>query len=376
MKLDRSLEMLAQKMLPNFFVANTARRLLFALLLGSCSAYGQIPDFRDLVEIQAYSVVRIVSRNVEVNSNSSVRTKNSAINAAVARLRAATASEVLTPINSETIPKMVRERHGSGFLVSNDGYLLTHSDLVSEGDEIIATLHDKQQFTAKLVGMDAMNHVAVLKINGSNFPKVAIGHPERLRTGDWVVVLGTYPNASHLVTGIVTAKGDEVPNEIFGPFIQSNTAVNPRNYGAPMFNREGEVVGMTTPGTLPSINSGFNIAVPIDVAMSSATEIKNNGRVVWGVLNLTYLDIGMEIAERFGLPSPQGVLVATVTPGGAGAKAGIQRSDILLAFDGKPVLSPNQLLRLLRTTRSGANATVTVWRDRKKLDIPVVLGDM
>jgi serine protease Do len=266
---------------------------------------------------------------------------------------------------------------GSGFIISNDGYILTNAHVVDAADEITVRLTDKREFKAKVVGTDKRTDVAVLKIEAASLPVVAIGDPGKLRVGEWVIAIGSPFGFDNTVTaGIVSAKGRSLPQENFVPFIQTDVAINPGNSGGPLFNLKGEVVGINN--MIFSRTGGFmgvSFAIPIDVAVDVAKQLQTTGRVSRGRIGVVIQEVTKELADSFGLPRAAGALVNSIEKGGPADKAGIQASDVILKFDNKEIDSSNELPRMVAATRPGAKATVQVWRKGERKDLQIMVGE-
>jgi serine protease Do len=271
-----------------------------------------------------------------------------------------------------------RKGQGSGFLISADGYILTNAHVVDEVDEVVVKVNDKREFRAKVIGTDARTDVALLKINADNLPRVTIGDPDRLRVGEWVLAIGAPFGFENSVTaGIVSAKGRALPEENYVPFIQTDAAVNPGNSGGPLFNLRGEVVGMNSQIISRSGgNMGLAFAIPIDVAMDVAEQLKARGKVSRGRLGIVIQEVTADLAESFGLKSPHGALVADVEAGSPAEKAGVQVSDIILKFDGKAINSSIDLPRLVGATKPGVRSTLTIWRKGAQKELIVGVGEL
>lgn len=267
---------------------------------------------------------------------------------------------------------------GSGFIVSGDGYILTNAHVVQGADEVTVKLIDKRKFTAKVVGYDTRTDIAVIKINASKLPTVAIGDPDKLRVGEAVVAIGSPFGFENSVTsGIVSAKGRALPSESYVPFIQTDVAVNPGNSGGPLFNLKGEVVGVNS--HIYSRSGGYqglSFAIPIDLAMEVATQIKSTGKVSRGWLGVVIQEVSSDLAESFGLDRPRGALIAEVQEGSPAAKGGLMVSDVVLKFDGKPIESSGDLPRIVGNTKPGTKAVMQVWRKGGLKDLSLVIGEM
>jgi serine protease Do len=220
--------------------------------------------------------------------------------------------------------------------------------------------------------------VAVIKIDASDLPFVSIGDPEKLRVGDWVLAIGSpFGFESTVTAGIVSAKGRSLPQENYVPFIQTDVAINPGNSGGPLFNLAGEVVGINA--QIYSRTGGFmglSFAIPIDVAVDVANQLKTDGRVKRGRIGVVIQEVTAELAESFGLDRARGALVSRVEKGAAASKAGIATSDIILTFDGTEVETSNDLPRIVGQTRPGKKVEVEVWRNKKLKTLSLTVGEI
>ncbi|ODT76637.1 MAG: protease Do [Nitrosomonadales bacterium SCN 54-20] len=267
---------------------------------------------------------------------------------------------------------------GSGFIISSDGYILTNTHLVDGADEINVKLTDKREFRAKLIGADRKTDIALLKIDATGLPKVTQGDPNKMKVGEWVVAIGSPFGFENSVTaGIVSAKGRSLAQENFVPFIQTDVAINPGNSGGPLFNMNGEVVGINS--QIYSRTGGFmglSFAIPIDVARNISNQLIASGRVSRGRIGVLIQEITKELAESFGLPKPAGALVASVQKGGPADKAGIQARDIILKFDGKTVNSSGDLPRIVGSTKPGTKVQMQVWRNGSTKEFTLTVDEL
>jgi serine protease Do len=273
------------------------------------------------------------------------------------------------------IPERETQSVGSGFIISADGYLVTNAHVVDGADEVKVNLADKREFKAKVVGADKRTDIALLKIDATNLPRVTIGDPEKLRVGEWVVAIGKPFGLENTMTaGIVSAKGRDLPQENLVPYIQTDTAINPGNSGGPLFNLKGEVVGINsqifcrTGGFM-----GLAFAIPIDIAMNVATQIKEKGRVTRGRIGVQIQEVSKESAEAFGLPKAYGALVNSVEKGGPAEKGGVEAGDIIVKVDGREVRSSAELPRIITAIKPGTRVTLTVWRKGAQRDLGVTV---
>ena len=264
---------------------------------------------------------------------------------------------------------------GSGFIISADGYILTNAHVVEGADEINVRFTDKREFKAKVIGADRRTDIAVIKVDATGLPAVRFGDPTKLKVGEWVVAIGSPFGFENTVTaGIVSAKGRSLPQENFVPFIQTDVAINPGNSGGPLFNMRGEVVGINS--QIYSRTGGFmglSFAIPIDVALDIQKQLRDKGRVARGRIGVVIQEVTRDLATSFGLDRPRGALVNSVEKGSPADKAGVEATDIITSFDGKPVESSSDLPRIVGSTRPGSASSLEVWRkgQTRKLNINV-----
>ncbi len=267
---------------------------------------------------------------------------------------------------------------GSGFIISADGYILTNAHVVDAADEINVKLTDKREYKAKVIGADKRTDVALIKIEAAGLPAVRMGDPARLKVGEWVVAIGSpFGFESTVTAGIVSAKGRSLPQENFVPFIQTDVAINPGNSGGPLFNMRGEVVGVNS--QIYSRTGGFmglSFAIPIDVALDIQKQLREKGRVSRGRIGVVIQEVTKDLAQSFGLDRPRGALVNSVEKGSPADKAGIEATDIITRFDGKPVDSSSDLPRIVGATRPGASTQVEVWRKGTARNLSLTVGEL
>jgi len=269
-----------------------------------------------------------------------------------------------------------RQGEGSGFIVSADGYILTNAHVVADADEVTVRMTDRREYPAKVVGIDKRSDVAVIKIEGKNLPVVKIGDPSKLRPGEWVLAIGSPFSFENSVTaGIVSATGRSMPGEDgLVPFIQTDVAVNPGNSGGPLFNLNGEVVGINS--QIYSRSGGYmgiSFAIPIDVAQNVRTQLVSTGKVTRGRIGVQIQEVNAQFADAFGLDRPRGALVTQVVDGGPAEKAGVKTGDVILGVNGKPVERSTQLPSVISSIQPGETAKLEVWRDKssKVLNVKV-----
>ncbi|MDX1634046.1 MAG: DegQ family serine endoprotease [Marinobacter sp.] len=266
---------------------------------------------------------------------------------------------------------------GSGFIVSKDGYVLTNNHVVEGADEIIVRLSDRREMKAELVGTDPRSDMAVLKItDDEDLPVVSIGKSSELEPGEWVFAIGSPFGFDYTVTaGIVSAVGRSLPSENYVPFIQTDVAINPGNSGGPLFNLDGDVVGINS--QIYTRSGGFmgvSFAIPIDQAMNVFKQIRDQGSVARGWLGVLIQEVNRDLAESFGLKRPRGALVAEVMPDSPAQKAGLQAGDIVLEYNGEPITLSSDLPPMVGSTPVGETATLEVLRGGDRQEIKVEIG--
>nr|WP_177410604.1 DegQ family serine endoprotease [Pseudomonas sp. SDI] len=265
---------------------------------------------------------------------------------------------------------------GSGFIISSDGYILTNNHVVADADEIVVRLSDRSELQAKLVGTDPRTDVALLKVEGKDLPTVKLGDSEKLKVGEWVLAIGSPFGFDHSVTkGIVSAKGRTLPNDTYVPFIQTDVAINPGNSGGPLFNMNGEVVGINSQiFTRSGGFMGLSFAIPIDVAIDVSNQLKKDGKVSRGWLGVVIQEVNKDLAESFGLDKPAGALVAQVLEDGPAAKGGLQVGDVILSMNGQPIVMSADLPHLVGGLKDGAKAKLEIIRNGKRQNLDVTIG--
>ncbi|WP_319240547.1 DegQ family serine endoprotease [uncultured Propionivibrio sp.] len=265
---------------------------------------------------------------------------------------------------------------GSGFIIREDGLVLTNAHVIDGADEVIVKLTDKREFKAKVLGADKATDVAVLRIDGKNLPTVKIGSSAATRVGEWVLAIGSpFGFENSATAGIISAKSRSLPDDSYVPFIQTDVAVNPGNSGGPLFNMAGEVVGINS--QIYSRTGGYqglSFAIPIDVAMSVQDQIVKHGKVQRGRLGITIQEVNQSLADSFGLSKPTGALVSSVEGGSPAAKAGLEPGDVILSLNGKEVSSSSELPPLVAAIRPGDGVKLQVWRKGASREIEVKVG--
>jgi len=268
-----------------------------------------------------------------------------------------------------------RQGAGSGFIIEDDGYIMTNHHVVEGADEIIVRLADRREFEAELIGSDPLSDVALLKIDAEDLPTLKLGDSDALRPGEWVVAIGSPFNFEQSVTaGIVSAKGRSTNQQQYVPFIQTDVAINRGNSGGPLLNLEGEVVGINS--WILSSGGGYmglSFSIPIETANAAVTQLREHGKVSRGLLGVQVGAVTREMAEALDLDRPVGALVNDVTEGSAAEKAGIQPGDVILEFNGTTVEAWSDLPPLVGSNPPGTRAEVLVSRNGKEKKFDVTL---
>ena len=277
------------------------------------------------------------------------------------------------------VPKQAPMRGvGSGFIVSPDGYVLTNAHVVDGAKEVDVKLTDRREFTAKVVGTDPKSDIALLKVEAKDLPVVRIGHSQDIKVGQWVVAMGSPFGFENSVTaGIISAKSRSLPGEGYVPFIQTDVAVNPGNSGGPLFDLNGNVIGINS--QIYSQTGGYmglSFAIPIDVAMHVKDQLQKYGKVTRGRIGVAIQPVNQSLAQSFGLAKPQGALVSAVDDDGPAARSGIKAGDVILGWNGKAVDESATLPALVADTAPGQTAQVRLWRDGKERTVSVTVGSM
>jgi serine protease Do len=267
---------------------------------------------------------------------------------------------------------------GSGFIVSPDGYILTNTHVVAEAETVTVRLTDRREFQAKVIGADERTDVAVIKISATNLPIVRLGDPARIKPGQWVLAIGSPFGFENSVTaGIISATSRSLPSDNYVPFIQTDVAVNPGNSGGPLFNMEGEVIGINS--QIFSRTGGFmglSFAIPIDVARNVEEQLIKTGRVVRGRIGVTIQDLNAQLAESFGLDRPRGALVSSVEKDGPAAHAGIQPGDVILGVSGHAIEHYGELSGAIAAMKPGSDTTLSVWRNGRQQIVSVAVAEL
>ena len=267
---------------------------------------------------------------------------------------------------------------GSGFIIEPDGYIVTNYHVVRDAEEIIVRLQDRRELKARVVGKDERSDIALLKVEAKDLPVVRIGRSAELEVGEWVMAIGSPFGFDHSVSvGVVSAMGRSLPSESYVPFIQTDVAINPGNSGGPLFNLDGEVVGINS--QIYSRTGGFmglSFAIPIDVAMDVVRQLKTKGRVERGMLGILIQDVNRDLAESFGMDRPRGAVVLRVLPDTPAEKAGFKVGDVVVEYDGRPIERSADLPLLVGRTPVGKKVKVKVIRQGRRKTLTVRVGEL
>jgi serine protease Do len=359
-----------KKILPLFFIAFSI--LFFNTQLVSAS---QLPDFTGIVEQAKDSVVNI-------STSKTVKSTQLRKHLEIPDFpEGSPFGELFKKFFDQDglgIPDRETSSLGSGFIISEDGYILTNHHVVDGADEVIVRLNNRQEYEATVIGSDKDSDVALIKIEGEDFPVLEFGDSNDLKVGEWVLAIGSPFGFDHTVTaGIVSAKSRSLPSDNYVPFIQTDVAINPGNSGGPLFNMDGEVVGINS--QIYSRSGGFmglSFAIPIEMAVDVAMQIKDSGKVSRGWLGVLIQEVTRDLAETFGMKTPHGALVAKVLDDSPAQRAGLQVGDVIVEFNGKKVTRSSSLPPLVGRTAVDKYADVTIIRNRRQKTIQVKIAQL
>ena len=335
------------------------------------SAYAEVsglPDFTKLVEDNNASIVNIstVRKSVNKSANSHPQIPNDELNDFLKKFfgdKGFESPDKKSPRKAQSL--------GSGFIYSSDGYIITNHHVIADAEQIIVKLNDKRELEAKLIGSDASSDIALLKIKVKNLKPVKIGKSEKLKVGQWVLAIGSpFGFESTVTAGIVSAINRSLPNDNYVPFIQTDVAINPGNSGGPLFNLQGEVVGINA--QIFSRSGGFmglSFAIPMDVAENVIKQLKKSGKVSRGWLGVYIQEVTNNLAKSFGMKKPTGALISKIIPDGPASKSDLKVGDIILKFDGKDITTSSSLPPIVGNTKVGKNVKIEILRNGKKKNI-------
>lgn len=347
--------------------------LLLSLVLTAGARAAELPDFREIVKEGSPAVVKILVEHSSAHGGQS-------------------------PFDSDEIPEYLRRffeyrgappgggqrqriSMGSGFVISDDGYVVTNNHVVEGADSVTVRLIDRREYDAEVIGTDPRSDLALLRIDAENLPVLSLDRDDDLEVGEWVLAIGSPFGLDYSVTaGIVSAKGRSLPterNENYVPFIQTDVAINPGNSGGPLFNLDGEVVGVNSQIFTRSGGSiGLSFAIPVSVVRNVVAQLKADGKVTRGWLGVTIQDVDKNLAESFGLDRPRGALISQIAPDGPADEAGLVPGDVILAFDGSEIPTSSDLPHVVGLIAPGSTVPVEIMRDGKRKTIKVEVGGL
>ena len=349
---------------------NIFQAVLFIFILSNevFAENANLPDFTKLVEANKASIVNIstVRKNTKSNQNTNPELRNDELNDFLKKFfgdKGFENPERKKPRNSQSM--------GSGFIYSANGYIITNHHVIADADQIIVKLNDKRELDAKLIGSDPSSDIALLKIKARNLKPVKIGKSENLKVGQWVLAIGSpFGFESTVTAGIVSAIGRSLPNDNYVPFIQTDVAINPGNSGGPLFNLDGEVIGINA--QIFSRSGGFmglSFAIPMDVANNVVGQLKRSGKVSRGWLGVYIQEVTNNLAKSFGMKNPSGALISKIIPEGPASKSDLKVGDIILKFDNKKIDTSSSLPPIVGNTKVGKNVKIEILRNGVKKNI-------
>ena len=347
--------------------------ILLLTLIGF-DAQGQtrdLPDFKSLMKAAGPAVVNVISTRKA--QTAAAGAGNAASQDPMAEFFRRFMPDLPDP------GKAPRQGLGSGFIISDDGYILTNAHVVAEFDDVNVRLADsKREFKAKVIGVDKRSDIALLKVDAQSLPTAKLGDSSKLEPGDWVAAIGSpFGFANTITAGIVSAKGRSLPDEMYVPFIQTDVAVNPGNSGGPLLNLQGEVIGVNS--LIYSGTGGYmgvSFAIPIEVALDVSKQLKSQGKVTRGRIGVAIQPVTKELARSFKLEEPLGAIVINVEKGGPAEQGGLRVGDVVLEWNGEVIDDPNELPRLVAATKPGSLAHAAIWRNGKRQTLELRVGEI
>lgn len=350
-----------------FFLMGLMAFVTALVFSGSASAL-VLPDFTSLVKDNHKAVVNISISQSRPNERPQIPglENNQPL------------EDLIRRFQEQPRPPSETSATGSGFIISKDGYILTNNHVVDSADEVTVRLHDRRQLTARVIGTDPRSDVAVLKVEASDLPVVSIGNSDELEVGAWVLAIGSPFGFDFSVTaGIVSATGRALPNESYVPFIQTDVAINPGNSGGPLFNLAGEVIGINSQiYSRTGSFMGLSFAIPIEMAMDVANQIRQNGKVTRGWLGVIIQEVTMELAESFGMSVAHGALVSRILPDSPAAKSELQVGDVITYFEDNRIERSSSLPPLVGRVPANSDARLNVVREGKTIEVVVNIGEL
>jgi serine protease Do len=352
-----------------------ATTLILCWLSLATAQAASLPDFKSIVQENTPAVVKILVEH-----------------------SGAAAGHGGNPFGGQEIPEYLRrffeqrggqnqpqqrptQSMGSGFIISKDGYIVTNNHVVEGADKVIVRLTDRSEYEAEVVGLDPRSDLALLRIEAKGLQVLKLGKPGQLEVGEWVLAIGSPFGLDYSVTaGIVSAKGRSLPTESrdnYVPFIQTDVAINPGNSGGPLFNMDGEVVGVNSQIFTRSGGSiGLSFAIPVSVVINVIEQLKDTGKVTRGWLGVTIQDVDKNLAESFGLDKPKGALVSQLQEDGPADKGGLEAGDIIVRFDGADILRSADLPHVVGLIPPGTEVNVEIVRNRKSRTLTMEIGGL
>lgn len=348
--------------------------LLLALAASARASAEGLPDFREIVEDNSPAVVKIIVEHT-AGSNGNPHSFDQEQIPEYLRRFFEFRGEMPEPRRRQ------RMGMGSGFIISDDGYIVTNNHVVEGASSVLVRLIDRRDFDAEVVGTDPRSDLALLKIDADDLPVLSLARADALKVGEWVLAIGSPFGLDYSVTaGIVSAKGRSLPtenNENYVPFIQTDVAINPGNSGGPLFNLAGEVVGVNSQIFTRSGGSiGLSFAIPVSVVHNVVEQLKESGRVTRGWLGVTIQDVDRTLAESFGLDRPRGALVSQVAPDSPAAAGGLQSGDVILRFDGQDIDTSSDLPHVVGLIAPGTEVKVDIVREKKRRKLSIEVGGL
>tara|TARA_B100000780_G_scaffold148668_1_gene103908 strand:- start:340 stop:1743 length:1404 start_codon:yes stop_codon:yes gene_type:complete len=349
---------------------------VFALLLffNSLNAV-DLPDFSVIAEEQGKTVVNIsVVNKGQTNENISLSREEQQLQEFFKRFGIPGMPGMTPP--GENRRKSPASGTGSGFIIESDGYIITNAHVVFQAETVVVKLADKREFNAEIVGIDRRTDVALLKIKAKNLPKVTFGNSELIKVGQWVAAIGSPFGLENTMTvGIISAINRALPQENFVPFIQTDVAINPGNSGGPLFDTKGNVIGINSQIYSKTGGSmGLSFAIPIDVAINVAEQLKKNGKVIRGWLGIVIQEITKELSESFGMKNTQGALVAGVEKKSPADSGGLLPGDVIIKFNKNIINKSSDLPRYVGLTKPKTTVPVEILRKGKILTLNIKVG--
>ncbi len=329
-----------------------------------------LPDFTKLVKRNHEAVVNISARQKARPVSSSEPSEDGETNPLDELIKRFKEDQPQQPFEGDGL--------GSGFIISKDGYVLTNNHVIENADEVIVSLHDRRQLIAKVVGTDPRSDVAVLKLDANDLPVVRIGNSDSLEVGAWVLAIGSPFGFDFSVTaGIVSATGRALPSESYVPFIQTDVAINPGNSGGPLFNLDGEVIGINSQiYSRTGSFMGLSFAIPIELAMDVADQLRTTGKVSRGWLGVIIQEVTMELAESFGMRTAHGALVSSILPRSPAANSSLEVGDVITHFENQRIERSSSLPPLVGRVKANEDAQLRVVRDGKSIELIVNIGEL